>query len=231
MSSSSSFQLVRSRPRRTIHGKSGTARNPIVRTKLCSALISLASSTGASTGVVDPIAFNSTNFPEITSWDNVYDQCRVLGGTAHFRLVPVTAQATTGSTTVGWWLSALSVQFDSLNVTPAGVGAVMNSVYHSGPQLAPTTVTNGNQPSLGDTQTFHKLKFRVPNALAPVIDVGNLTASDTSIGRNWFPLQALAASPNILTLEAFHTLSVAQTNAVCTFYVYLELDVEFRTRT
>jgi hypothetical protein len=189
------------------------------------------SSTGASTGIVDPIPFNTTNFPELSSWDNLYDMCRVLGGTVHFRAAPVTAQGTTGSTNINWWTSALSVQFDALNVTPTSVGSILNATYHSQPQLFPVTTTNGNQPSLGDQNSFHSFKFRVPEGLTPVIDAASLTASDTAIGRSWFPFQALAAAPNILTLEAFHTLSGTAANAVATFFVYLELDVEFKTRT
>lgn len=203
-------------------------RNPIVRTKLWSVLQQNFSSSGASSASITQIYMNATNFPELTSWDNVYDSMRVLGGTLHYRPLVQTSAATTTSTT--HWVSAAAVEFDELTVTPASPAQVLSSTYNSGPHVIQAAYVNGNAGGLADDH-FYKLHFKVPEPMAPVINLSSLTASDAAIGKSWFPLQALGSNPFILSVVSYFQLIGTTLSSLTEHAYFLELDVEFRTRT
>jgi len=190
-------------------GKKGIGK--AVKTKLWSPFVIGLSSAATALASATTYALNSTNFPEITNWQAVYDEMRILGVRLHFRFYTATASSSSNPA-----LCFAAIVFDDTFGTPSTSNALMETQWHSKPTLT--------FPSLGvntvDNPTLSVLHATPPEPLA-------LLTSNSIVGRSWFTLNNTDIA-NTCRVAFYGTPLGAAGVLGVAFYV--ELDVEFRVR-
>jgi hypothetical protein len=159
------------------------------------------------------IPFNGTNFPEITSFANLYDEARIVKVICHY----LVSCETTGSYFVRQPY-ALSLGFDPNIGAPGSVNAMLPDKYNTGPKWV-----NGVLPTGGTAYdgSYHQLVATPSHRLAPI------TGSDCP-GSSWFTINS-ATSPTAAVLQYY--ISDLGTSGTSNLACFFELRVQFRVRT
>jgi hypothetical protein len=159
------------------------------------------------------IPFNGSNFPELTSFLNLYDEARITKVVTHF----LVSCETTGSYFVRQPY-ALSLGFDPNIGTPGSVNSMLPDKYNTGPLWV-----NGVLPTGGTAYDghFHKLVATPSHNLVPI------TGSDCP-GSSWFTINS-ATTPTAAVLQYY--VGDLGTSGTSNISAYFELHVQFRVRT
>jgi hypothetical protein len=181
-----------------------------IKVKLWSSLGIYTSTASSALSINTNYAFNSSNFPELSSFINLYDEVRVLKVKLHYWMETVTIG-------VGYNVGAgaLAIGFDPTAVTPTSVNNTCENSFTTGPLAFSPINANGSL----FLQKFHTLVASAPK-LAPI------TSSDCP-GNAWTTLDGGTPFTSHVLLGYANSLSTAGQVAVS---CYFELDVEFRLR-
>jgi len=187
-----------------------------IRVKLFSVSMPYTSAAAGAISVMQPFQFTSANFPEITSFISLYDQCRVLNCKLHyFAYVSTAPTAVPNISTM-----VITLQFDPNAPAPGGVTTGLTESHNSGLMMI-TPGVNGTSAQ----SSFYHLPYKTLSAssckLAPV------TGSDNP-GSAWFTVNA-STSVNIVNVGVYST--ALGTAGIIALQQYMELDVEFKLRT
>jgi len=159
------------------------------------------------------IPFNGANFPELTSFLNLYDEARITKVVVHY----LASCVTTGSYFVRQPY-ALSLGFDPNIGTPGSVNSMLPDKFNTGPKWV-----NGVLPTGGTAYdgSFHKLAATPSHNLVPI------TGSDCP-GSSWFTINS-ATTPTAAVLQYY--IAALGTSGTSDLSAYFELHVQFRVRT
>jgi len=190
-----------------------------IKVKLWGAPSNIISSAATALSINTVFTFNTSNFPELSSFAGIYDQARVMG--VHWNFMPF-FQTTSSSLNQQFFESAYAIEFDPSISGPSSVQMVLESTHHSGPFFVSCTSAGagGAIGSIPSVQKFKRLSAKTPGPLAPIV------ASDC-VGNAWFTLDVTA--PIVCVINGYHL--AAGTLGVTAVSYYMELDVEFRMRT
>jgi hypothetical protein len=193
------------------HGKG--YKNSATNVRIFSNNFQVTSSANSSLASSYSIPFNGSNFPEITSFINLYDEARITKVVAHY----LVSCETTGSYFVRQPY-ALSLGFDPNIGTPGSVNSMLPDKYNTGPCWVNGVLPTGGAAYDGK---FHKLVATPSHNLVPI------TGSDCP-GSSWFTLNS-ATSPTAAVLQYF--VGALGTLGTSNISAYFELHVQFRVRT
>jgi len=158
------------------------------------------------------VTFNTTSFPELADFIQIYDECRMIGVKLHytFHLSTAATAAPTSS------IAGAAIGFDPSANAPSSITSILQESFCHGPLW----ITVNGVADYPTQRPFSIIHGKVPS-LAPI------TASDCP-GSAWFTVDG-ATPPVLCTLMAYGTalgtLGVIQVVTLC------ELDLEFRLRT
>jgi len=173
------------------------------------------STAGVSLSLESQVTFNSSTFPELSDFAQVYDEARVLGVKLHYYPVVTTAGSSATAS------CAFAIGFDPSIGSFSAPQQVMEEAYSAGPFRLHAGINGGTIQSGNMLQSYHVLRARPPCPLAPI------TSSDVP-GNGWFCLDGSTAPYVAVILGYVNSLG---TSGVSTVYFFVELEVEFRLRT
>jgi hypothetical protein len=151
--------------------------------------------------------FQASDFPEISSYNALYDEARITKVRVYHKLFCVTA-----ATTPGIVYGSMAIQFDSSLANPTTTYAALESTWNSGFMTAwtsPLVDQRIDKPLRVFTATPDKLQIFGSNPP----------------GSSWFPI---AGAPTAFKLLGF--VGAPSAAGVIDLLVRIELDVEFRVR-
>lgn len=198
------------------------ARNAFARAKFKPIRVSLfsnattaGSAANTALGVAANITFATSNYPEISSYAGVYDECRILGVKLHYNFY--TAVLATAAFQDGAGVAALA--FDPTISAPATLSSALSEAHSSGLHWVAATLNN---PPLAvmNKGSLPMLYAKMPPPLAPI------TSSDIP-GSAWFCIDG-STPPNLFTVLAY--APPIGTTGVVGFYYVTEIEAEFRLR-
>jgi hypothetical protein len=190
-----------------------------IKVKLFSNQTRINSSLASALSINVAITASSAQFSEFSSFQTLYDECRVMNIKVHYSpliLIPATSVGGNG------FFSAYAVEFDPSISGPSSVALVLESQHNTGPltTYAPASTALTTPGQFPSTHKFYQLSAKTPGPLAPIV------ASDCP-GSAWFAVDVTA--PVVGVLNGYQ--SAMGTGGQSTFDYLLELDVEFRMRT
>lgn len=192
-----------------------TTRFQPLSTKLFSSQATSGSAANTALSVAINISFAAATFPEIATFEALYDEVRVKAITIHFMFY--TALYATAAQQNG--AGVCSLTWDSAGALPTSLGNILTNPINSGLReiqaqagCPPVPVYPG-----GRLQTLHS---RTPNGV-------DVISSTECPGNAWFSLIA-ASNPTVGVINAY--IPAIGTTGVTGFWYLIELDVDFRLR-
>jgi len=176
-----------------------------------------------SSGAATPLAFitnimlNTTTFPELSAFNQIYDEIRMMHVKIHYFPYVSTASSAVNPPTA---IYAGALQFDPNAATPASPNGQLEESYNTGLWF----LTPGVNGTLGQSSHFH-LRFRTLSGKVPKI--APITGVDLP-GSNWIVLNS-GTAPTMAAWSGYAT--ALGTAGITSVLWFVELDVELRLRT
>jgi hypothetical protein len=183
------------------------------KTKLVSSQFSITSSTNTALNVNQQIAMTTSNFPDLTSFQLLFDEIRVLKGQLHYHFDVSTAATNSGTPSA----AALGLVFDDSQPAPTSLSQVLILTNHT-----PPLVIN----PIGSATSFNGLPYQKLNFQQPKIAV--LPATTVSpVGNNWFSTDPVSTN---IVVDVLAYCDGIGASGVTKLTFWLVLDVEFKMR-
>jgi hypothetical protein len=179
-----------------------------------------AASSGAASALSlnSALTFNSSTFPELSSFSQIYDEVRILRARLHYHPFVQTLATVTTLSDNCTFTGAYAIEFDPSISGPSSINQVQESTYSS-PVLFVTAygLNSAGSPSIVPYRT---LDAPLPPPMAAIV------ASDC-VGRAWFTVDV--TPPVVCVMNGYH--SALTTTGVTGLLYYWELECEFKMRT
>jgi hypothetical protein len=185
-----------------------------IKLRLLGIAVTLSSGINTALSNASLVIFNSSTFPELSSFFNLYDMVRIINQGILFHPYVSVAAAATSAGIQG----AIGIDAD----TTVGAPSTINTVLESSHSYGPFWITNTLQPSQ-NVSAYKQLQYsRVP-ALSPV-------STADSPGGSWFPI----ADNPVTAINLFSVITnmgALGTSGQTSLSYYPYLDVEMKMRT
>jgi len=160
------------------------------------------------------VSFNVATFPELSSFLNLYDECRVKSVNVYYMFY-----FTTPSSAYGGGAAAVAINFDPSSPAISTIAGILQQAHNTGAHWIPSE-SQVSPTTLGKLGKILHLHAKMPGPLAPI------TSSDT-MGSEWFAVDT-ATAPIIHNYQAY--CGPLGALGVSALFAYYKIETQFRLR-